>query len=277
MCKFLNFFGIRKASVVDQREKEIATDDIMAVGDSGRTGIALVSEPLDTTGTQGAQGNQGDMGAFPDINIEPVGQTYTWALAISDDGDLVDQKLSESDIRYIPLHTTSAKTFGNTIFPRPLWGYEDEIHTSRSVNSSEYGEKMYLLGATQQSSGYMETHTNAEVYAQNKSLFAANGFYTTSDERKKFLEDSVDCNLDELSKIPKKYFRWKNDENGSLNIGVSAQSVRKYYPELVNEDENGFLSLDYSKLSVIALAAIDELHKENKKLEKRIKALESNA
>jgi hypothetical protein len=58
-----------------------------------------------------------------------------------------------------------------------------------------------------------------------------------------------------------------------LNIGTSAQEVQKLYPELVNE-QDGVLSVAYDKLSIVALAAIDELHNKNKELEARLGRLE---
>ena len=48
----------------------------------------------------------------------------------------------------------------------------------------------------------------------------------------------------------------------------------QYYPELVDEDEDGKLTVDYAKLSIIALAAIDDLHKENLELKERLKRIE---
>ena len=57
---------------------------------------------------------------------------------------------------------------------------------------------------------------------------------------------------------------------------MSAQELREVYPEFVVEDsETGLLSVDYSGLSVVALAAIDELHKENVELKSRLDKLEA--
>ena len=54
-----------------------------------------------------------------------------------------------------------------------------------------------------------------------------------------------------------------------------AQDVQKLYPELVSTDQNtGYLSLAYDKLSVIALEAIDTLYEEYKQLKERVNELE---
>jgi F0F1-type ATP synthase epsilon subunit len=58
-----------------------------------------------------------------------------------------------------------------------------------------------------------------------------------------------------------------------MQLGVSAQEVQKLYPELVSESD-GYLSVAYDKLSVVALAAVDKLHEENEELKERLDKLE---
>ena len=103
------------------------------------------------------------------------------------------------------------------------------------------------------------------------SLYAS-AFYETSDERLKDFENNVNVDLNLIRSIPKMYFRWKKNSN-KLQIGTSAQAVKQLYPELVTSSEDGMLSVDYSKLSIVALSAIDKLHLENQDLKREINIL----
>ena len=113
-----------------------------------------------------------------------------------------------------------------------------------------------------------------QVNFSTSKVLATYGFYETSDERMKDFQSDINVDLDILSKIPKKYFTWKDNKEKKRQIGTSAQMLLPYYPELVSEDDNGQLTVDYAKLSVIALAAVDELHKENLELKERLRRIE---
>lgn len=104
-------------------------------------------------------------------------------------------------------------------------------------------------------------------------LYAAQGFFEESDERLKNFEGKINIDLDKLSKLKKNYFTWKNDSN-TKQLGVSAQEIMELYPEIVSETEDGILNVAYEKLSVIALAAVDELYEQNKDLKSKLESLE---
>jgi hypothetical protein len=106
------------------------------------------------------------------------------------------------------------------------------------------------------------------------SVSSSLGFYQTSDERLKEYKGDINIDLDKLLLLPKKYFTWKLDRNGKMEIGTSAQEVQKLYPELVSKDSEGKLVVAYDKLSIVALRAIDVLNSKNKELEARIERLE---
>ena len=137
------------------------------------------------------------------------------------------------------------------------------------------GNTLYFIGKSNtnnESLGAAELFVASGAYITN-STFYGSAFYETSDERLKYFTSDVNVDFDKLKSIPKKYFMWKNREMNPTNIGTSAQKLQAVYPELVSESE-GYLRVDYAKLSVIALAAVDKLHEENEELKERLKKIE---
>ena len=116
-----------------------------------------------------------------------------------------------------------------------------------------------------------------EVNKNGSAIFSgsvtASAFYESSDERLKTFGYDIDVDLDKLAELRKSFFTF-NSKPEKMELGVSAQEIQKLYPEIVNENEDGFLSVDYSKLSVIALKAIDKLNDKNKELEERLARIE---
>ena len=113
-------------------------------------------------------------------------------------------------------------------------------------------------------------------------MYAANGFFETSDERLKNVIKPLDTDLEKLKDIRKVYFEWKDKSSKTegTQIGILAQDIQKIYPEIVDTNDD-HLSVSYEKLSVIALDAVDKLYEKHKKLqadheelEKRVERLE---
>lgn len=102
----------------------------------------------------------------------------------------------------------------------------------------------------------------------------ATAFYETSDENLKDFARDIDVEFAKLKEIRKSYFTWKDGDTDKIQIGTSAQDVQKVYPELVSEDNKGNLTVDYAKLSIIALSAIDKLDERLSKIEKALNIIE---
>ena len=146
------------------------------------------------------------------------------------------------------------------------------VDTKVTVNTST--GTVYLVGQSGITNGTNSTlYKNSSVYMSNGSI-TAYSFFETSDERLKTFTDDIDIDLNKLSDLRKSYFTFNSDESNKSHIGISAQEVQKLYPEIVNTNEDGYLSVDYSKLSVIALKAVDKLYKKNIELEDRLAKIE---
>lgn len=145
----------------------------------------------------------------------------------------------------------------------------DDVREKNTIKNTENLSQCYLLGSRVQN-GEAAIHTQNGVYMSNNNLYA------TSDERLKNFIDDVQVDFKALKTIPKQYFTWKSDDKNTLNIGTSAQSVKEVYPELVtyNEEKDEY-GVDYQKLSIVALAAVDKLHEENQLLKERLEKIET--
>ena len=83
--------------------------------------------------------------------------------------------------------------------------------------------------------------------------------YVQSDERLKTDILPIENALDRIGKLKGVYYHWKDDKKEKQEIGVIAQDVQQQFPELVNTDKNGILSVDYIKLTAILIECVKDL------------------
>lgn len=106
---------------------------------------------------------------------------------------------------------------------------------------------------------------------------ATEGFYQSSDARLKNLGEPLSDVLSKIDKIDTVYYTLKDDKENKRHIGTTAQSLLEDYPEFVRvTDGDDKYTVDYAKLSVLALAAIKELKVEIDDLKEEIKQLKEN-
>ncbi|MEO0143943.1 MAG: tail fiber domain-containing protein [candidate division WOR-3 bacterium] len=83
---------------------------------------------------------------------------------------------------------------------------------------------------------------------------------TLSDIRLKSNLEYVENALGILMALNVYKYNWKGTE--ITDIGLLAQEVEKVYPEAVKVLENGVKTIDYNKLMVLVIKAIQEIKKE---------------
>jgi hypothetical protein len=149
------------------------------------------------------------------------------------------------------------------------------LKTQTGITISKASGKIYILGASDDLITTGDTKITRSIYVSSTDIYMDGGeVYAASDERLKDFGDNVEVDFNKLFEIPKVYYSWKDDEEKRQMIGTSAQKLREIYPELVSENEDGKMAVSYEKLSIIALAAVDKLHKENEELKDRLKRIE---
>ena len=226
--------GPQGAAGVQGSKGTLLIGDRGANGPQGEPGKQGSQGELGVTGSQGSRGAQGDQGLQGAQGLEGATGSQGAAGLQGDTGSM------------------------------GLVGETGELVSLNAVNllsNSHTGKtsSIYIIGKDSQTHGW-----NGNFYV-SQAYFINNELYEGSDERYKAFVEDVPIDFDKLSTIPKKFFYWLDGDKKTM--GTSAQKVAEIYPEIVNTDENGFMSVSYEKLSIVALAAIDKLNERIKELE----------
>lgn len=102
--------------------------------------------------------------------------------------------------------------------------------------------------------------------------FEMDDFYMVSDKRRKHDIEKITNALDIISRLEGKTFKL-NDSDVS-RAGVIAQELKEVLPNLVSEDENGYLAVNYQSLSGYFIEAIKEQQVEIEELKAKYESLE---
>ena len=86
----------------------------------------------------------------------------------------------------------------------------------------------------------------------------ANAWNTFSDRRWKTDLKTVENPLEKINAITGYYYKWINRPDSTIQFGVMAQEVEAVLPEIVSTADDGYKSVDYSKLSALLAEGIKE-------------------
>jgi hypothetical protein len=104
----------------------------------------------------------------------------------------------------------------------------------------------------------------------------ADFFVSASDKNLKKNIVELPNALENVEKMRGVYHEWiDGNQSQSKQIGVIAQEVQAVYPELVQENENGYLSVNYPKLTAVLLQSIKEMNKKMKRMDDTIEELKA--
>lgn len=131
-----------------------------------------------------------------------------------------------------------------------ITSHTDTKNTAGSTNSSS---KLYLIGATSQATNPV-TYSNSGVYTQSGAVYASAGFYDTSDMRVKDNIESIDVSKADKIRLVE-FDRTDREHHG---YGVIAQELETVYPSMVNTDENGFKTVNYSEIYAVKIKYLED-------------------
>ena len=81
---------------------------------------------------------------------------------------------------------------------------------------------------------------------------------------------SLEKVYDLIDKCQTIIYTLKDDQENKEQIGMIAQEIQEFFPELISEDKDGMLSLDYSRLTVIIFKVLKDLIKRINKIEQKL-------
>lgn len=114
---------------------------------------------------------------------------------------------------------------------------------------------------------------NKSEYKWHLSSIEAPFFNVTSDKRLK--ENIVPFTPEKsILDLPVYTFNFKSDKNKKKHVGCLAQDLQEICPDLVNEDSQGYLSIEESKITYLLLEEVKELKKQVEELKGKINELE---
>ena len=151
---------------------------------------------------------------------------------------------------------------------KKLNDFTDTKNTAGATNSSD---RLYLIGATSQGAN-PQTYSKNGVYIEDSgilislqgfeggaitstaAIYAANGFFDTSDARVKTNVVEIDASKADAIKLVE-FDRTDTEHHG---YGVIAQEVEEVYPSVVNTDANGFKSVNYNEIAMIKIKYLED-------------------
>ena len=146
-----------------------------------------------------------------------------------------------------PIISTGFKLFPNTITATSLTSSAATTAGSLTVDN------VVMDGATIGHSDDTDLMTLA-----SGSLTVAGDIILSSDARLKSNIVTLGPTLISLMQLDAKRYTMKADKEQKQKIGLLAQEVQKVFPELVSEDKNGMLAVNYQALVPVLINALKE-------------------
>lgn len=226
--------------------------------------------------TVATSGNYNDLSNKPTLvkQVEPGTPSVDWQSAyVPLDVTYSDTSISHKIISLPMASPASGNSQGHAglitgVDKKKLDDFTDTKNTAGATNSSD---RLYLIGATSQGAN-PQTYSKNGVYIEDDgilmslqgfeggaitstaAIYAANGFFDTSDARVKTNVVEIDASKADAVRLVE-FDRTDKKHHG---YGVIAQELEKVYPEMVNTDSEGFKSVNYNELAMVKIKYLED-------------------
>jgi hypothetical protein len=139
------------------------------------------------------------------------------------------------------------------------------------------------INMTLRSSGRLGVGTTnpSEKLSVVGNIVATGNITSNSDRRFKAKIKPIASALSKVNQLNGYYYYWNNVSfpekkfATDRQIGVIAQEVEVLFPEMVLTDEDGYKSVDYSRMTPVLIEAVKDLSNKNDDLQQQIDALKT--
>jgi hypothetical protein len=104
------------------------------------------------------------------------------------------------------------------------------------------------------------------VTVRAANFFADSAVSVVSDERKKIVSKEMVLDLDKIADAPSVLFKWRDSQDETEHVGTIAQYWQKVLPQVVCEDQERNLSMQYGTAALVAVISVARELREIKKL-----------
>ena len=104
------------------------------------------------------------------------------------------------------------------------------------------------------------------VTVRAANFFADSAVSVVSDERKKIVSKEMVLDLDKIADAPSVLFKWRDSQDETEHVGTIAQYWQNVLPQVVCEDHDGNLSMQYGTAALVAVISVARELREIKKL-----------
>jgi len=217
-----------------------------------------------------------------------VSGTFTEKMRIANDGNVGigtsnPERLLElySENSVAPLRLTSNRTNGGDAYIE--FKNKSSAHVGTRINLGHWNTSQGLFRVAL-GDGTAEPTTKLDLHSSGDANFfgtvRTNGSILTSDLRyKKNVQSIIPETVNKLNQLRGSSFEWRTDEfsdkgfSEGTKLGFIAQELKEVYPELVDESNEGYLSVNYNGLIPILVEAIKDLNQQNQALQESVENL----
>lgn len=165
--------------------------------------------------------------------------------------------------------------------PNTGWGlYHDNPNNYFCITAEASTGSLRSFTVPSRSSGNRTAYEKIRFEQTTGNILAggsvtATAFYHSSDMRLKNVIKPLEPTLGKLRDMDTFYYTLKSDTTEKVQLGMSAQEFEDKFPTLVGKDSNDKLQLEYARIAVLAVKAIQELDVIQQKYEERVEDLQN--